>query len=149
TGMTHSRYRPQADGVNLDENSFNAAHDALVAAYDLDVPRQAYPQLRLDGASSPSNQADASGSGALYLTKNESDELNSSLPHARDMRLLAGLTMQAAPFLQLIPSLHVDAHCWGMGIHSKITGGDWLAAAIEESVAGMQMYAAWKQDQAT
>jgi hypothetical protein len=64
----------------LTEENFSDAYDALVAAYDLAVPVQAFPPLRLAGASSPSNQSGAGGAGPLYLNQNEDAELNTHLP---------------------------------------------------------------------
>jgi len=49
--------------------------------------------------------------------------------------------------LGLIPSLEVDLHYWGLGAHSKILGGDWLAAAAHSAAGILRTMASWERDQ--
>jgi hypothetical protein len=136
------------DRRELTEDNFDEAYDALVGEYDQPIALQAYPQLQLDQLS-PSSDAGASGQGPLYLNSNEAAELNDHLPTVKNARLLASSLEQAAPILNLIPSMHLDLHFWGLGGHTKIFGGDWWAMAAHEAAELVQMFAAWHQDQAT
>ena len=136
------------DRRELTEDNFDDAYDSLVGVYDQPIALQAYPQLQLD-QSSPSKDAGASGQGSLYLNSNEAAELNDHLPAVRDARLIAGGLEQVAPILNLIPSMHLDMHFWGLGGHTKIFGGDWWAMAAHEAAELVQIFAAWHQDQAT
>jgi Tc toxin complex TcA C-terminal TcB-binding domain len=136
------------DRRELTEDNFDDAYNALVEQYDQPIALQAYPQLQLD-QSSPSSDAGASGRGQLYLNAKEAAELNDHLPTVRNARVLAGSLEQAAPILNLIPSMHLDMHFWGLGGHTKIFGGDWWAMAAHEAAELVQMFATWHQDQAT
>ena len=147
---------PDADAVpaalaldrrELTEDNFDDAYDALIGRYANAIATLAYPQLAID-QSSPGNDAGASGAGQLYLNTTEAAELNTHLPDARNARVAAGLAAQAAPVLNLIPSMHVDMHYWGLGAHTKVFGGDWLAAAAKETSDLLLIYAAYEQDQA-
>ena len=132
----------------LTEDNFDDVYKALVDEYDLSVPLQAYGQLDLAQGSSPSNQSGASGSGQLYLNSHEDDELNTHLPTARDTRESSSIVIDAAPVLNVIPSVYVDLHYWGLGAHTKVFGGDWLAEAAKVAGEVLQIAAAYEQDQA-
>ncbi len=134
--------------VALTEDNFDDTYSALVEKYNQAVPVQAYPKLQLAQGSSPSNQSGASGSGQLYLNTREDAELNNYLPAARDTALAAQLANAAAPILNVIPDVHVDLHYWGLGGHTKVFGGDWMASAARAVAEGLQMAAAWDRDQA-
>jgi len=136
------------DRRELTEDNFDDAYSALVGQYDQPVALQTYPKLQLAQGSSPSSQSGASGTGQLYLINNEDSELNTHLPTARDTRLSASVANAIAPILQLIPDIHVDLHYWGLGGHTKVFGGDWLATAARTVAEGLQMVAAYEADQA-
>jgi Tc toxin complex TcA C-terminal TcB-binding domain len=131
----------------LTEANFGDAYQALVAQYDLPITTLPYPNLTLAQGASPANQSGASGTGNLYLNTNEDAELNTHMPTARDEHLASELTASAAPVLAQIPSLEIDLHYWGLGAHSKILGGDWLAAAANSSADILRALATWQQDQ--
>jgi hypothetical protein len=133
----------------LTEANFDDTYTALVGQYNLPVPLQTYPKLQLAQATSPSNQSGATGSGQLFLNTNEDSELNTLLPAARDYRLAGSVVNAAAPILNVIPDIHVDLHYWGLGAHTKVFGGDWMASAARAVAEGLQMVAAWNQDQAS
>ncbi len=131
----------------LTEANFSDAYQALVAQYDLPITTLPYPNLTLAQGASPANQSGASGTGNLYLNTNEDAELNTHMPTARDEHLASELTASAAPVLAQIPSLEIDLHYWGLGAHSKILGGDWLAAAANSAADILRALATWQQDQ--
>ena len=131
----------------LTEANFSDAYQALVAQYDLPLTTMPYPALTLAQAPSPANQSGASGTGNLYLNTNEDAELNTHMPTARDELLASELAQTAAPVLALIPSLEVDLHYWGLGAHTKIIGGDWLAGAANFGAGILRALATWQQNQ--
>jgi len=133
--------------VELTEDNFDDTYSTLVGQYNLAVATQAYPQLQLAQGSSPSNQSGASGTGQLYLNKNEDSELNTHLPTARDTGLAASVANAAAPILNLIPDVTVDLQFWGLGGQTKVFGGDWLASAAKAVAEGLQIVAAYERDQ--
>ena len=132
----------------LTEDNFADAYQSLVGQYDLAIPAQPYPAYQPVNSGSPAAQSGASGSGNLYLNANEDTELNSLMPSMRDEHLAASVIEAAAPILQQIPSLEVDLHYWGLGAHSKILGGDWLAAAANSAAGIIKTIAGWQADQA-
>lgn len=134
-------------GTVLTENNFSDAYAGLVAQYDQNIAMQPYPQYQPVQSNSPSAQSGASGTGPLWLNSNEDAELNDHMPTARDEHLAAETISAAAPVLQQIPSLEVDLHYWGLGAHSKILGGDWLAAAANAAAGIVRALATWQQDQ--
>lgn len=133
--------------VELTEDNFDDTYSALVGQYNLAVPVQAYPQLQLAQASSPSNQSGATGSGQLYLNKNEDTELNSLLPTARDTGLAASVVNTAAAALTFIPDVGVKIQYWGLGGDMVVFGGTKLAEATRIGADVMQMIAAYDQAQ--
>jgi len=132
----------------LTEDNFADAYQALVGQYDLAIVTQPYPTYQPVNSGSPAAQSGASGTGNLYLNANEDTELNSLMPSMRDDHLAASVIEAAAPVLQQIPSLEVDLHYWGLGAHSKILGGDWLAAAANSAAGILKAIAGWQADQA-
>jgi hypothetical protein len=134
--------------VPLSEDNFDDTYSTLVEQYNQAVPTQSYAKLQLAEGSSPSSQSGASGTGLLYLNKQEDAELNNYLPTARDTALAAQVANAAAPILNVIPDVHVDLHYWGLGAHTKVFGGDWMASAARAVAEGLQMAAAYDRDQA-
>jgi Tc toxin complex TcA C-terminal TcB-binding domain len=128
----------------LTEENFDDTYGVLVGEYDKPITLQAYPTLALAQGSSPSNQSGASGSGQLYLNRNEDAELNTHLPTARDTHLAANVADTLASVLTMIPDFDVDLHFWGLGVHSKIFGGVKLSevskigAQILRTIAGFE-----------
>ena len=134
-------------GTELSEENFDDAYQELVAKYDKDVVVPPYPQLKLAQSSSPSAQSGASGTGSLYLTPNEDDELNDKMPSARDLREATGVLDSIAAGVVLIPSFYADLHFWGMGAHAKVFGGDTLADVLHTVADGLRTAATYKTDQ--
>ena len=132
----------------LTEDNFDDTYSALVGEHHKPVRLQAYPALRLAQGASPSNSSGASGTGQLYLNKNEDDELNNHLPTSRNSALAASAMKAPAALLRSIPDLNVALHFWGVGADSKITGGDVIAGVLEIGADIMEMSAAWERDQA-
>lgn len=131
----------------ITEENFTDAYNALVAQYDLPISTMPYAQLTLAQASSPATQSGASGTGNLYLNTNEDAELNDHMPRARDLDLASQIASSAAPVLALVPSLEVDLHYWGLGAHTKILGGDWLAGAANSAAGILKTLASWQTAQ--
>jgi receptor-binding and translocation channel-forming TcA subunit of Tc toxin len=138
------------DRSELTEENFDEAHDALVKQYDKDLTLQKLPNLKIAGGNSPGSQSGASGQGRLYLNANEDAEINQHLPTARDERFASNVIDTVASGVTMIPSINVDAHFWGLGIHSKVFDGVSLGtvsriaaeilrtlASNEEAQAGM------------
>ena len=134
--------------TELTEENFDDAYSALVDQYDKALSVQAFPPLKIAGASSPSNQSGASGQGQLYLNTNEDAELNTHLPNARDRRLEANISSNIAAILTFIPEFNIDIAFWGMGGASKIFGGSKLSDALKVAAEILQTMAGWEQDQA-
>jgi Tc toxin complex TcA C-terminal TcB-binding domain len=134
--------------VELTEDNFDDTYSTLVGQYNLAVPLQGYPQVQLAQASSPSNQSGASGSGQLYLNKNEDSELNDLLPTARDTGLAASVVNTAAAALTFIPDVGVKIQFWGLGGDMVVFGGTKLAEATRIGADVLQMIAAYDQAQA-
>lgn len=99
----------------LTEENFDEIYLALVAQYDKVVPVLDYPQLRLEGDTSPANQPGASGQGKLYLNTNENAELNEHLPNAKRDQDRAFQLRLFAPTFSLIPDKSFNFHYWGIG----------------------------------
>lgn len=132
--------------TDLTEDNFDDAYLELVGKYDRAVSTLPYPQLQLAQSTSPATSAGASGSGALFLNTNEDAELNNYLPTARDEQLAASVIETAAGVLNVIPSVDVDLHYWGLGAHSKVTGGDVLAAAMRAGASVLRLTASWNSE---
>jgi Tc toxin complex TcA C-terminal TcB-binding domain len=132
----------------LDEAGFDRAYLTLVGLYDLGVSLEGYPQLRLAGDQSPANTAGASGTGRLNLNTHEDQELNKNLPAARDLRTTSSVLDTVASVVTLIPDLDIDLHFWGLGLHSKVFGGEKLAAVSRIAADIIRTLATREQDQA-
>jgi hypothetical protein len=113
---------------DLTEENFAEAYQTLVAQYDKLLTIQALPDIALADESSPSRQAGASGTGRLYLTNNESADLNVHGPSARSSRKEAMTSDTITGILTLIPDMGLDIHFWGLGGHANIFGGSTLAS---------------------
>ena len=136
------------DRRTLTEETFDEAFAALVGAYETPVPVQPFPALRLAGGSAPSNQAGATGAGALHLSRNEDIELNKHLPVARDTRLAASVTDTVAGVLAFIPDFNINLHFWGMGASTLVFGGTKMSAATRIAADILKTVSAWNTDQA-
>jgi Tc toxin complex TcA C-terminal TcB-binding domain len=115
------------DRRELSEENFDEAYEALIGQYDKTVALPAYPPLRLAGGSSPANQSGATGEGTLYLSINEDADLNVHGPAAHEARLGATVLDTISAAVALIPDVGVDFHWWGMGGHTIVFGGTFLA----------------------
>jgi hypothetical protein len=136
------------DRRELTEDNFDDAYATLVAEYDKTLQPQVYATLQLAQGSSPSNQSGASGAGALYLNKNEDDELNTLLPNARDSRQDANRLNLLAKVLAPIPSAELHLAYWGVGVHSVVTSGLVLSEIALMGADYYQTQAAHDTDQA-
>jgi len=136
------------DRRELTEENFAEAYNALVGQYNRTLTPQNYPDLGLAEGSSPEQISGHSGSGRVYLSAYEHTELNVHLPNARDYRLAASALNMLASILTPVPSINVHGTPWGVGIASKITGGEVLAAIVKTFAEISQIVATWEQDQA-
>jgi hypothetical protein len=136
------------DRRELTEGNFDDAYSALVGEYDQPMALQTYSKLQLAQGPSPSAQSGASGTGQLFLNTNEDAELDTHLPAARDARNQSGHDIVSATTENLIPSVNLDLHYWGLGVHSKIFGGDLLADITKIHSEQLQITAAYETDQA-
>ena len=112
------------------------------------MPTETLGPLQLAQGSSPSSSSGASGTGLLYLNKNEDVELNTHLPTARDTRVGSGVANTVAGALQPIPSAEAHIAFWGIGIHSNLISGATLAAVARTAGEVMQIAASHESDQA-
>jgi hypothetical protein len=136
------------DRRELTEANWDDAYSALVAEYDQPVALQAFPALQLAQGSSPSNQSGATGSGQLYLNKEEDSELNTHLPTARDSRLAANISNATASALTLIPDFTINLQFWGLGASTLIIGGDKLSKVAKLAADVLNTIASYETDQA-
>jgi Tc toxin complex TcA C-terminal TcB-binding domain len=136
------------DRRELTEANFADTYSALVGEYDLAIATLAYNPLQLAQSTSPSAQSGATGTGPLYLNKNEDAELNTHLPTAMGYRLLANLANTAAAAVEPIPSAEAHMAFWGVGVHSKFFSGEFLAGMAKLGADALEVKAAWEQDQA-
>ena len=94
----------------LTEDNFDDAYAELVGQYNKQLTLQQYSALRLAGDTSPGIVSGFSGSGKIYLTKNEDSELNTHLPAARDFRSTGSTISAAASAFLPTPDMDVDIH---------------------------------------
>jgi len=132
----------------ITEATFDDLYATLVSAYDLPVPTQTLGKLQLAQGSSPSSSSGASGTGQLFLNKNEDVELNTHLPTARDLHIASGVMNTVAGALQPIPSAEAHIAFWGIGIHSNLISGATLAAIARTAGEVLQIGATHESDQA-
>jgi hypothetical protein len=133
-GLTPDSTAPADFGLDrseLNEDNFEAVYDTLVGKYDLPVTRQTYLQLQPAQGSSPSNQSGSSGSGSLYLNKNEDAEINVESPKAQDSRDWASRLDMTASTLVSIPGFSIKMHFWGLGGSADIPLGTVLSNAAK------------------
>jgi hypothetical protein len=147
-GFVIPRPASPGDSAQLDEAGFDQAYATLVGQFDLAVAVQGYADLRLAGDQAPATAAGASSIGRLNLTPHEDQELNKNLPTARDLRTASSVLDTVASVVTLIPELDVDLHFWGLGLHSKVFGGEKLAAISRIAADIIRTMAAREQDQA-
>jgi hypothetical protein len=136
------------DRRQLTEENFDEAYNALVSQYDKSLTLQGFPQLRLAEDSSPSILSGYSGSGKVYLSKNEHTELNVHLPTARDARLASSVLNAVASTVTFIPDVKIHGHYWGIGVSATVTGGQKLAIAAKIVAEIAQILATWEEAQA-
>ncbi|WP_406389670.1 hypothetical protein [Streptomyces sp. NBC_00887] len=129
------------------EKDFDEAYRQLVLQFDRPLPLQLYPQLKLAGGG-PTASAGASSPGRLNLTANEDKELNEHLPASRDLNLSSSILDTVASVVRMIPDIDVDLHFWGLGLHSKVFGGDKLSEISKIAAGIVRTKAAWEHDQA-
>lgn len=136
------------DRSELTEDNFDDVFQSLVGQYDKDIATQTFGPLLLTGTSSPSNQSGNTGTGALYLNKNEDAELNTHLPQARDSHLAANALSAIAAVVTLIPDFNLHVEFWGIGASARVFGGDKLANVLRVGADIAQAVGSWAQDQA-
>jgi hypothetical protein len=139
----------EGEQEDLTETNFDDVYKALVSEYDRDVADLKYNTIQWPaGTASPSTSAGATGQGSLYLNQNEDVELDTHLPAARDLRLVANVSNTVASVVNPIPSLEAHLAFWGMGVHSKLFSGEVLAAIARIAGEIANTTATWEQDQA-
>lgn len=136
------------DRRELTEENIDEAYSSLVGQYDKTLTLQKLPDLKLAGDSSPGILSGFSGSGKVYLSKNEDTELNIHLPAARDATLVSTTFHSTAATLTPIPDPKLDLHFWGLGGTIDLKVGTVLAtvARLAGDIAGIT--AVWERDQA-
>lgn len=139
---------PSLDRRELTEANFDEVFQALVGTYDTAIARQDYPQLKLVGDSSPSNESGATSAGGLHLSSTEDAEVNTHLPAARDFRLAGSVVDTVAGVLTFIPEFNINLHFWGMGGSSKLFGGSKLSDAAKIGAEILKTIATYHTDQA-
>jgi Tc toxin complex TcA C-terminal TcB-binding domain len=117
------------DRRELTEENFDQAYAALVGQYDKSVVVQDFPQLRLEGDTSPTNQSGASGNGQLYLNANENLDLNVLASVSFGLRTGAGVSDHIFGVLALLPLFSIKAAYWGIGGDTEIAGGQIFSGA--------------------
>ena len=137
------------DRRELTEENFDEAYGNLVGQYDKALTMQKLPRIDLaTGGSAPLLGSGYSGSGRVYLSRNEDKELNTHLIAARDARLVASAANVLASALLPIPSINIHGSFWGVGPSSQVTSGE-VIGAISKTVGEVaQIAASWEQDQA-
>jgi hypothetical protein len=146
TGAVPDTFTP--DRRELTEANFADTYGALVTEYDLTIGALGYNPPQSAQGTSPSAQSGATGQGQLYLNKNEDAELNSHLPQARDYRIAANIGNAIAAGVEPIPSAEAHLAFWGLGVHSKLFSGEFLAGMAKFGSDILSVLAGWQQDQA-
>jgi Tc toxin complex TcA C-terminal TcB-binding domain len=136
------------DRRELTEANFADTYNALVGEYDLAIATLGYNPPQPAQGTSPSTQSGATGQGQLYLNKNEDAELNTHLPTARDTRIAANVANAIAAGVEPIPSAEAHLAFWGIGVHSKLFSGEFLAGMAKFAADVLGVIAGWQQDQA-
>jgi hypothetical protein len=138
-----------AGAPELTEDTFDDVYQTLVGQFDKTISLRKYPSVELADSSSASGQSGASGTGQLYLNKNEDTELNTLLPLARDTGMAATAINAVAAILRALPSVNMDFEFWGLGMHSQVFSGDMLAAVNSLNADILQIASAYARDQAS
>jgi hypothetical protein len=136
------------DRRELTEANFADTYSALVGEYDLAIATLAYNPLQPAQGTSPSTQSGATGTGQLYLDKNEDAELNTLLPQAMLERFTASGLNAVAAAITPIPSAELHLAYWGVGGHSKVYEGTTAAGVVKILAEMAGIGAAISQDQA-
>ena len=136
------------DRRELTEANFADAYSALVAKYDLAIAELSYNPLQPAQGTSPSDQSGATGTGPLYLDKNEDAELNTHLPNARDYHRVANIANAAAGALTPLPNAEGHLEFWGVGASSVVFAGTILGQVAKITADIAEVWAGWEQDQA-
>lgn len=136
------------DRRELTEENFDDAYSALVSEYDKSLTPQGFPELRLADDSSPGILSGYSGSGKVYLSRNEDTELNTHLPIARDTTLLSTTSHSIAATLTPIPDPKLDLHYWGLGGTINLKVGTVLSTVARLAGDILGITATWERDQA-
>ncbi len=140
------------DRRELTEENFDEAYSALVDQYGQAVTFQGFPQLTFatDDSliDSVAGVLGPSGSGQLYLNRNEGAELNHHLPLARDAHVAATAADTLATVLLALPEIGINVHFWGLGVNSKVFGGSKVGGVSRAVAEILRTISAWEQDQA-
>jgi len=123
--------------LELNENNFANAYNALVGQYDKAIATQAFPQLSLAGE----------GRARLHLTTNEDDEFV-HLKAARDTGVAATVCNALAAGLAPVPDAKVNLHFWGLGGTADLKIGTALAHGAKIAGDVLGIIAAWEREQA-
>jgi hypothetical protein len=124
---------------DLTEATFDAAYEALVTAYAVDLPREEYRQeSSVGGLMEFAGELVVKLVGGklgetLPLNKNENAELNIFLPTADKFSTAATILSLASPLLALIPQFSVHGTPLGIGGATHL-GGEQLSAAADFGV---------------
>jgi hypothetical protein len=125
------------EGLNLSEENFAKAYDALVGQYDKPVTTQAFPQLSLTDE----------GRARMHLTTNENDEFE-HLKRARDFGLAASVAHALAIPFAPIPDAKGNLHFWGLGATIDLKVGTALVGAAKVVGDILGIVSAWEREQA-
>ncbi len=144
------------DHRELTEENFDDAYKALVDQYDVGqggkaLKLQELPDLTIAADSTTDGLAglfSGSGSGHLYLSRNEDAELNSHLPRARDTALLSSASNALAAGFAPIPNPNVHLQFWGIGGSIDLNVGTALVAAAKIAGDVLGIVAGWEREQA-
>ncbi|HEX9200976.1 MAG TPA: hypothetical protein VF865_15555, partial [Acidobacteriaceae bacterium] len=134
--------------TSLTGDNFDEIYSNLVGQYDVALTDKALPDFAPAEASAPGAISGFSGTGQVFLSKNEDTELNTHLPLVRDARLLASAANTVAAALTPIPSINVNAHFWGLGASSEVTRGEKIAAISKFVGEIANIIGNWEKDQA-
>ena len=128
---------PLVSNLNLNQETFVDAYNALVGVYDKALTIQAFPQLSL---------ADE-GRARLHLSTNEDDEFV-HLKASRDTGLAASVLHTLAGVFTPIPDGKANLHFWGIGATFDLKVGSALLAGARIAGDVLSIIAAWERDQA-
>jgi hypothetical protein len=124
--------------LELNENNFANAYNALVGQYDKAISTQVFPQLSLAGGDRAPR---------LHLTTNEDDEFV-HLKAARDTGFAATVCNAIAVGLAPVPDANANLHFWGLGGTATLKIGKALYAGAKIAGDVLGIIAAWEREQA-